>query len=79
MNEPTWSEEIPEYLTRAEVAALLKVHPSTITRLVKDADLPVVYFGPSTPRFDKAEVLAWNAERKADRFGLRLTKRFQQR
>lgn len=73
-----WSDDVPEYLTRAEVAQLLRVHPTTITRLVKDAGLPVVYFGPSSPRFDKAEILAWNAQRKADRFGLRLHKRFQQ-
>jgi len=49
-------ETLPELLTRTEVAALLQVHPSTVTRLATAGRLPVVTMTPKTLRYPLANV-----------------------
>lgn len=50
-----------ELLTRDEVAALLKVHPKTVTRL----PIPSVPLGRRLRRWRRQDVLRWIEERAA--------------
>jgi hypothetical protein len=49
----------PEVMTLEETAALLKRHPKIVTRLTREAGLPVRYISAREPRFKRSEVLAW--------------------
>lgn len=51
--------EADEVLTRAEAAALLKVHEKTVTTLTKQAGLPTHRLTNGEYRFYRAEVIAW--------------------
>lgn len=49
-----------EVLDLEECAALVKRHPKIVmTVLVKKKGLPAHFIDPRTPRFKRAEVLAW--------------------
>ena len=52
-----------DWMDTREAAALIKVHPRSITRLVRDEALPCVKLGPQTFRFERAAVLRWLASR----------------
>lgn len=56
------SRAVPEaLLTRAEVAAWLRVEPKEVTRVrnKKGVRIPVVDLGPKTKRFRRSAVEAW--------------------
>lgn len=59
-NEPP----APEWLTTAEVAALIGVHPRSVAQYVRRDGLPSKRLGPKTVRYERAAVLAWIAARK---------------
>lgn len=52
-----------DWLDTKGAAALIKVHPRSIVRLVRDEGLPVVKLGPKTLRFEREAVLRWLARR----------------
>ncbi len=55
------------YLTLAEVAAYLRVHPTTVYRLIRRQGLPCFRFGTRDYRFDPDAVDAWRrAQQLAD-------------
>jgi len=55
----------PIYLTPAEVAAILRVHPRTVLRLAQqDATMPVIRLGTRLVRFEKAEFERWMARKR---------------
>src|SRR5436309_7852251 len=55
----------PVYLTPAEVALILRVHPRTITRLAQqDATMPAAWFGKRLVRFEKAALDRWLARKR---------------
>jgi excisionase family DNA binding protein len=50
----------PVYLTPAEVAEILKVHPRTVLRLAQqDATMPATRIGTRLVRFEKAALERW--------------------
>jgi excisionase family DNA binding protein len=55
-----------ELLTLNEVSTLLGLSRKTVTKLVREAGLPCTPYG-RVSRFDRAAVLAWNAERGSKR------------
>jgi excisionase family DNA binding protein len=57
-----------EFMTIAEVAALLKCSKPTVMRAVNEAGLPAFRLGPRTVRFSRAEVEAW-AQKRGPRKG----------
>ena len=51
---------VPELLTTTEVAALLRVDPSTICRWRSSGHGPkVTWLSPSIPRYQRAHLLEW--------------------
>ena len=51
---------VPELLTTAEVAALLKVDSSTVCRWRSSGQGPkVTWLSPSIPRYQRAHLLEW--------------------
>lgn len=57
---PATNHAIPRMLRSAEVAELLGVNPSTLSRWRTEGKGPRVYWlGPATPRYREDEVLAW--------------------
>lgn len=52
-----------EYLTAAQLARLLDVHPKTIAKLVERDGMPALPLGPREKRFQKAAVVRWLEER----------------
>jgi len=63
----------PIYLTPAEVAAILRVHPRTVLRLAQqDATMPATRVGAKLVRFEKAALERWLA-RKRPRLAQRST------
>lgn len=52
--------DVPELLTTAEVAAVLKVNRSTLSRWRSLGIGPrVTWLSPSIPRYQRADVVAW--------------------
>ena len=47
------------YLTVAEVAELLRLHQTTIYRMVSKGEIPFVRIGPTTLRFIRKEIEEW--------------------
>lgn len=57
MNE---ADRLPEFLTTREVAAALKIAPSTVCRWRAAGLGPRVFWvAPASPRYKRADVLAW--------------------
>ena len=55
----------PVYLTPAEVAAILRVHPRTVLRLAEqDATMPAIKLGTRLVRFEKAALDRWLARKR---------------
>jgi hypothetical protein len=53
-------EQLPQFLTTEEVAALLRVNPSTVCRWRLTGHGPLVtWLSPHIPRYQKAHVLEW--------------------
>jgi excisionase family DNA binding protein len=48
--------EQDELLTRHQVAAIAKVNPRTVDRMVKENRLPVVRIGNRSPRFKRSAI-----------------------
>jgi hypothetical protein len=48
-----------EVMTLDEAAAFLKRHPKVVTKLTREASLPVHYISAREPRFRRSELLAW--------------------
>jgi excisionase family DNA binding protein len=59
MREEGQSLIAPSFLTAAEVAEMLRVHPKTVVKLVKDEGLPVVRKLGRELRFERAAVVEW--------------------
>jgi excisionase family DNA binding protein len=59
----TWMEpsELERVLTISEVAEMLRVHPTTVYRLVKRGDLPGFKFGGNW-RINRASLNLWLSE-----------------
>jgi hypothetical protein len=58
--------DLPELWTTAEVAALLKVNRSTLSRWRSLGIGPrVTWLSPSIPRYQRADVVAWLRRAKA--------------
>jgi excisionase family DNA binding protein len=58
---------LPQVMTRAEVAKLLRVHPATVARLVRQAGLPSHKLGVSREyRFLRDEVLQWLSSQEGE-------------
>jgi excisionase family DNA binding protein len=55
--------ELEPLMTTDEVAAILRVNPKTVRRLVNAGRLPCIRFGRSV-RFASGDVLAWLSARK---------------
>ena len=52
--------DLPELLTTGEVAALLRIDRSTLSRWRTSGAGPrVTWLTPSTPRYQRADVAAW--------------------
>ena len=62
--------DLPRVLTVKEVAALLRVHPSTIYRLLREGDLPGFRVGVDW-RFNSDQVVAWIVKNTDDRTATR--------
>lgn len=60
MNDPKVIDallsEAPDLMTPEEVAALMRVNPSTVTRWVRDYGLKSISVGPRLKRFRKDDV-----------------------
>lgn len=55
----------PVYLTPAEVAEILKVHPRTVLRLAQqDPTMPATRIGTRLVRFEKAALERWLARKR---------------
>ncbi len=55
-------------LTSRQVAELLGVHPSTLSRLRSAGDgPPVLWITENSPRYLQRDVLAWLKSRRGDR------------
>jgi excisionase family DNA binding protein len=52
----------PEYLTIADVAALLRVSKPTVRKAIAEQGLPAVRLGERVYRFARADVDTWLAE-----------------
>jgi excisionase family DNA binding protein len=65
---PTASDPPPEFLTRDDVARLLKVSRATVYRLVESRRLPFYKIG-NRLRFDKQDVLAFLRHHRIDALG----------
>ena len=50
----------PELLTADEVAALLRIHPDRVYRLIRERRLPAVHLG-RTVRIERQTLMAWLA------------------
>ena len=49
-----------QYLTRKQVARILGIHPSTVTRWVESNDLPLpIRLGPNRTVWSRRELEAW--------------------
>lgn len=54
------ADRLPEFLTTREVATALKVAPSTVCRWRAAGLGPRVFWvAPASPRYKRADVLAW--------------------
>jgi len=53
-----------EYLTLADVAALLRVSKPTVRKAVERQGLPALRLGPRVYRFARVDVLAWIEKQK---------------
>lgn len=54
------SGELPILMTTREVAAFLRVHPSTVVRWRQVGEgPPVIWVAPSIPRYARAQVVEW--------------------
>ncbi len=60
MNDPkvidTLLREAPDLITPEELAALMRVNPTTVTRWVRDYGLKTISVGPRLRRFLKEDV-----------------------
>ena len=53
-----------QYLTRTQVARILGIHPSTVTRWVESNDLPLpIRLGPNRTVWSRRELEAWRGPR----------------
>jgi excisionase family DNA binding protein len=50
----------PDLLTAEEVAALLRIHPDRVYRLIRERRLPAVHLG-RTVRVERHTLMAWLA------------------
>jgi excisionase family DNA binding protein len=66
--------KLGEILTVAEVAGLLRLHPTTIYRLVKRGDLPGFKIGDNW-RISSDALELWLSERSRERFSASKTGR----
>jgi Helix-turn-helix domain len=54
------SGELPMLMTTKEVAAFLRVHPSTVVRWRQVGEgPPVIWVAPTIPRYARAQVVEW--------------------
>ncbi|HET9647920.1 MAG TPA: helix-turn-helix domain-containing protein [Microlunatus sp.] len=52
--------DLPILMTTKEVAAMLRVHPSTVVRWRQVGEgPPVIWVAPTIPRYARAQVVAW--------------------
>jgi excisionase family DNA binding protein len=65
---PTASDPPTEFLTRDDVARLLKISRATVYRLVETRRLPFYKIGNSL-RFDKQDVLAFLRQHRVEALG----------
>lgn len=56
----------PEIMNTKELAAFLRVHPNTVTRLVGTYRLPCVRLTGKSVRFMRADIERWLSSRKVD-------------